>query len=118
MSAIPSPAEAIAASLNAAPEGETDINPIAALKASAKESAKPENVERASEAKPEVKKVEAPKSLAESIVSDEVSAEVQKPEVVEEGPREGEKPAQFIKRLKQERADALAQLEQFKSKSS
>lgn len=123
MTAIPSPAEAVAAALSSAGAEETATNPLAGiLKKPAQEAAteaKTEATETKTDAKTETKPDTVPvkKSLAESIVSDEAPApEVKKVEAPDE-PRDGEKPAAFIKRLKQERADALAQLKQLQEKA-
>jgi len=114
---IPSPAEAVQASLAANPAGDTDTsaNEAAQIIADAK-AADTAKAAPKQEAKVEPAKTE-PKSLSESIVSDEAPPVEAKAPAVDE-PKEGEKPAAFIKRLKQERADALAQLEQLKSKST
>lgn len=117
-STIPSPADAVKASL-------ADATASAANNDTTQEVAETKTA-KAAETTTETKATEAKatdataaKSLSESIESDEAPAAKAKevaPATTDE-PREGEKPAQFIKRLKQERADALAQIEQLKAKT-
>lgn len=115
---IPSPAEAVQASLATSTAGESDTNSTETAQIIA--DAKAADTAKAavkSEPEPKVEDKREIKSLSQSIESDEAPVvEVKTPAVDE--PKEGEKPAAFIKRLKQERADALAQLEQLKSKAN
>lgn len=119
---IPSPADAIKSSianpgvqsgLGGASEvsltsEEADVLPLKGKDAPKKEPAK--------EPEPKATRIN---SLSQSIVSDEApEPEPEKHEEPADEPRKDEKPAQFIKRLKQERADALAQIKQLQEKQT
>lgn len=118
MNTIPSPAEAIASAL---------LNPdpaapliIGSQVETQQQEQQPEKVEteKVETKVDEVPRQEAPKSLAESLSQGDVEpAKVEeKKDAPADEPREGEKPAHFIKRLKQERADLAAQLKQAQDK--
>lgn len=120
---IPSPAASIAATLaspgtqagfNVGSETTLDKDEIADLPLKGKDAAAKELKKE-----PDPKTV-AVRSLTDSIVSDEVEdtkSEVKKADEPDE-PRKDEKPAQFIKRIKQERDEARAQLKQAQEKAS
>jgi hypothetical protein len=102
---LQSPGEVIQQQLKAMAGEPAEIQPFITESAPAIQQTEPVKTEAA--------KVEAPVVAATmATISDEPATEVSKPEPVSDEPREGEKPAQFIKRLKAERDELRNQLKQ------
>jgi hypothetical protein len=111
---IPSPSQSIAAMLS----GNPDVAPLIVTAPVAEaETAAPAEVAEIIKDAP--KEQAPPKAgMADEALSDGIEPEPVKEVAAAEEQREGEKPAQFIKRIKQELADARAQLKQAQEKTS
>ncbi len=115
---LPTPAQAIAASITADPDHNNGIDVSQFAK-------QPEVEVEVEPKKPDTKVEEPPPSKPKTIadaasLSDDAPEPEKKVEVIEptDEPREGEKPAQFIKRLKAERDEAKNRAKQFEEQAS